>query len=723
MPNFKGMKLTRHGMELLGLVGTGTVLDFTRVAVGSGLWTAGQQDAPAELTGLVREEMSLDIGSVVPTSVPDTDEPAGCYTIHSMLTNAGLASGFALREIGIFATHPTRGEVLYAVDYAGEQYDYIPSLPAGAAPLEKQFRIDVVTGNAEEITIQQSPVLLATHDDMSDHNEDPEAHPDLLARMATGIPEILNPADGAADVGETPIYRFREFTPVFAGTSEEAIQVQVDLDSGTFATSVHDSGFLTTIANGYEQPAGMLQPGRRYKARCRRRLNNGLISPWSEVVFFETRAVFNYVQRPANVSPANGATGVMECPTLVSGPFAVVGDTADTHEATQYRMRIGDVVLHLSPELGAVTEYDFPAGLLLVSGDYVWEVRYKGTALGWSEWSTATGFHTAAAFVTGDEAISFTSWDGYDNASSAGIALADGAALRSNGVDQGEGEGDWVSLQSRAKVRSPKEWIVDPVTSAESIVLISDKEAELADGSTLWVNSGSGGTALTAVVAAVVAQAVSGTAGVSLIQGVQLPYNILAGTTYEATWDTPVDVYGFSAGCLPAAPDAVVYVWDNSGTWMLPSYDGNGLILGYGIRGTFSAPMSITGIKVVNNGSQISSGYLTLIVASEWTNTCTSITPVLAVAPDRVVSPVSLTAATGAATTAFTAEDFNELAVESATLGTDTDTDRPDFILVESAKITPAEAFRRVALGVSGLSKDSETRIAETQCDTWKTGA
>ncbi len=722
MPNFKGMKLTRHGMELLGLVGTGTVLDFTSVAVGSGIWTAGQQEAPAELTGLVREEMSLDIGSVVPTSVPETDEPAGCYTVHSMLTNAGLASGFSLREIGIFATHPTRGEVLYAVDYAGEQYDYIPSLPAGAAPLEKQFRIDVVTGNAQEITIKQAPVLLATHDDMDGHNTDPEAHPDLLARMATGIPEILNPADGAADVGETPIYRFREFTPVFAGSSEEAIQVQVDLDSGTFATAVHDSGFLTTITNGYEQPAGMLQPGKRYKARCRRRLSNGLISPWSEVVFFETRAVFNYVARPANVSPSNGATGVMECPVLISSAFAVVGGEADTHEATQYRMRVGDVVLHLSPELGAVIEYVFPAGLLLVSGDYVWEVRYKGAALGWSEWSTATSFHTAAAFVTGDEALKFSAWDGHDNASSAGVALADNAALRSNGVDQGELEGDWVSFSARAKVRGGR-LPLDARTSATHIITNS----KVIEGQAIQTDLG----------------------------------KVLAGTVTKNDVDPLNGEYTFEGSNLAAVTDG------NDGTYAEMS-TGAGLSNNLTFKFIFPEALSFTrfaakvdnpssmSLSIWSNGQQVSTDYtvngniieqlfpegieLQEVLLSVGMYQSYSSRRVLEIylgsaqyqvdisaaglgsAPAIAAIIPKLTAATGAAGTAFTAQDFTEIAVKTATLGTDADTDRPDFILLESEKITPA-VFRRVAIGASNLSKDSETRISETQCDTWKQGA
>ncbi|ACS80179.1 hypothetical protein [Maridesulfovibrio salexigens] len=929
MADFIGTVPTRYGLELLGLLGTGVTLNFTRAAVGSGVWNQEQVDSPAEMEALVNEAMSLAISpeSVKPVSIPKGDEPVGMYEVSVFLTNAGLQDGFALREIGIFADHPTRGEILFAVDYAGDRSDYIPALPANAAPLEKIFKMAVLTGLAKEITVNQSPVLLATHDDIGDHNTNPEAHPDLLGRLATGTPEILFPLDGAENIGETPIYRFRQFAPVFEGTSEEAIQVQIDLETGTFANPVHDSGFLTTIAAGYEQPAGMLQAGKtKYKIRYRRRLNTGQISEWSEVFIFETRNVFNYVARPVNVSPSNGATGVMECPKLISGPFAVVGDAVDIHEATQYRMRIGDTVLHLSPELGAVVEYDFPAGLLLVSGDYVWEVRYKGAALGWSEWSIATSFHTAAAFIIGDEAISFTSWDGYDNASAAGVALADDAALRSNGVDQGAEEGDWASFKLRGKIRGGADIDLKPDTSATELVssteLIAGKRVAINGGkivtlgnvtdvtvnnwdqvvaiqppdwSAEWtgrriVCNPAAGTELyavghyqsnifdvrksiddgqtwticktfsTKVLGACVTDL--GHLAVLTVGHVYISYdrgetfelkssNAVFSDTYPAPrpyrslvasadakyifviaegrlyWSNNYGVAfsqpSISAGCregfitstgryivYKASAGTIAYTddygetwletastgmsvseaWgfvehkpsgkiffcayasniyessDNGKTWTLfynntedesQNYTGifNLLLVGDHIYATNTTGDTVGLVKInvytkgfegVNTGQRYyGMAYNgSVIVMSEtddgggynWITdtiyTASVTAPLfksdisaagLIEAPSRAKFIPKLTAATGPAGTAFTAADFNEIPVANATLGTDTDTDRPDFILLESEKITPATPFRRVAIGASDLQKDSETRISETQCDTWKQGA
>ncbi len=46
MADFIGTVPTRYGLELLGLLGTGVTLNFTRAAVGSGVWTQEQVDSP-----------------------------------------------------------------------------------------------------------------------------------------------------------------------------------------------------------------------------------------------------------------------------------------------------------------------------------------------------------------------------------------------------------------------------------------------------------------------------------------------------------------------------------------------------------------------------------------------------------------------------------------------------------------------------------------------------
>ena len=730
----KGLVLTERGVDLMKRALTGTVIKFSHVEYGTGEYP---EDIKYEkLESLVNSKLTLPI-----QEIKNADDGTAVLTV--AFTNADLAEGFTHTETGIFVDDPKYGKSLYAVHYSSNG-GYIP--PGKSAYIYEDV-VDYMPQVGRNVNVTatiNNMVVLATKVDIGDHNTNPKAHPDLLARLATGIPEILFPADGAENIGETPIYRFRQFVPVFNGTSEEAIQVQIDLETGNFSNSVHDSGFLTTIAAGYEQPAGMLQAGEtKYKIRYRRRLNTGQISEWSEVVVFETRNVFNYVSRPSNVSPSNGATGVMETPKLVSSAFAVVGDANDTHEATQYRMRIGDTVLHLSPELGAVIEYDFPAGLLLVSGDYVWEVRYKGAVLGWSEWSTATSFHTAPAFVTGDEAIMLTSWNGYVDASAAGVALAAGGVLRSNGVDQGDGEGNWTSCQLREKIRNVEEWKVDPTTTADSLVITAYKTGALASGNKLFVNAAGSPNAKRITAGNVVESVVNA--------GGELAYPFGGSFLVQASYSGGLYSNPFrGAGCVNSQPYPL-FQGGGSGDCFGYQFNEHKLLSGldfiYAGTRLHSVELMIDGLwtsvpitKKVNGtrmlvsweptlctGIKVPTPHLAqdvvLISPDVIKYTCTDLQPALTAAPDRALHDIAITVATGPAGTAFTAGDFKDVAIAKATLGKDTDATRPKFILLESEKITPETPFRRVAIGASNLSKDSEVRIAETQCDTWKVGA
>ncbi|CCO22225.1 LamG-like jellyroll fold domain-containing protein [Maridesulfovibrio hydrothermalis] len=816
--NTKGLILTERGKDLFNRAQAGTAIKFSHVEYGSGV--LGDDVNPEQITSLLASKVTLPIQEI---KTPGD----GSVVITVAFTNTGIAEGFYHRETAIYADDPIHGQIVYAFHYSTD--GGFVAAGGGAYIIEDVTDYIIEIGNALEVkAVINNMVVLATKVDITNHNEDPEAHGQLLNRLATGIPEIISPIADAVDVGETPVYRFREFTPVLAGTSEEAIQIQIDLDTGNFTAPVHDSGFLTTIAGGYEQPAGMLQISKRYKIRCRRRLNTGQISPWSEIVFFETRNIFNYVQRPVNLAPVKNATNVGECPLLKSGPFAIAGTEPDTHAGIQFRIRQGDTVLHLSPELGTVLEYLLPAGLLQVSTDYIFECRHKGTLLGWSEWSTATGFRTASAFITGDEAVYPSTWEGYDNASVAGVALADDAALRSNGIDQGEGEGDWAEYSVRAKVRGS---LLDLLSTSktkiitfEKIVqgdsLVTDKGQAIAGDVTRTIGAVAnpfGAYSLSGIAGnvpiAIVDESGNNTTLTVIDNGTTAPQYVTDDGYDYIQWNgqtssyaegalayhyigTSPDVFSFCCFLkdVPAlstnynfffgitdgdrsnnAQQSLFLSLKNQGNntliWNTFNADGN-LVHGDPIpvaefknRTAVAIVAEKNFLKIYMNGSLYTTANFDCSVGG-LTNQRISIggwklghypfrgkmsqakyfdralndneikilsgqlcyeTDISAdnfiTAPTKVAAVPLITAATGAAGTVFTADNFSEIPIEKATLGTDNDPDRPDFILLESAKQTPAEPFRRVALGVSGLSNNSETRISETQIDTWKTGA
>jgi hypothetical protein len=101
-----------------------------------------------------------------------------------------------------------------------------------------------------------------------------------------------------------------------------------------------------------------------------------------------------FISTPSNQSPSNNAIiGVNEDFDFVSSSFNVVNGS-DTHEASQwyvYRVSDNQPILYFETTTNLTstfaTEQRFSAG-----EDYEWQVRYKGTNLGWSPYSTATRF-------------------------------------------------------------------------------------------------------------------------------------------------------------------------------------------------------------------------------------------------------------------------------------------------------------------------------------------
>lgn len=166
MADFGGMVLTTRGLNLLAKAQTGAELVINRVAAGAGVWAAGT-NAEA-VTALADERLTVPIQSM---TVPGD----GTVKLTVVISNSGLVAGFIFRELGVFAHDPDLGEILYAVAYAGERYDF---LPAAATVVEKILDIYIVVGGAQNVTATISPgAVIALKDDIDAHAEADPAHP------------------------------------------------------------------------------------------------------------------------------------------------------------------------------------------------------------------------------------------------------------------------------------------------------------------------------------------------------------------------------------------------------------------------------------------------------------------------------------------------------------------------------------------------------------------
>lgn len=139
---FNGLTLTTKGINLLTKVLAGATMTFTKIKIGDGTLASGS--SLEALADLVDPKLVVPIESVA--SLGD-----GTWRVRGTLTNTGLASGFFVREVGLFATDPDVGEILYAVANAGSECDYLPA-GGGSVAVEQVISLVVAVSNAANVT-------------------------------------------------------------------------------------------------------------------------------------------------------------------------------------------------------------------------------------------------------------------------------------------------------------------------------------------------------------------------------------------------------------------------------------------------------------------------------------------------------------------------------------------------------------------------------------------
>ncbi len=122
-------------------------------------------------------------------------------------------------------------------------------------------------------------------------------------------------------------------------------------------------------------------------------------SPYSTATVFTT--VAETVQKPTNVTPANGALDVGGSVQLTGDQFTAIPAANENHAASQWQVGNSDFsVIYFDSgtdavNLESINATGYPEGTTTV----YWRVRYQGDVTGFSAWSTPTTFTTKAVFA------------------------------------------------------------------------------------------------------------------------------------------------------------------------------------------------------------------------------------------------------------------------------------------------------------------------------------
>lgn len=181
MADWSGAIMTKQGRALEAKVTAGICkLKLTKLKVGD-----GEPHEIESMTDLAAPKLDIGISSISPTD-------AGICDIEGVITNAELEKGFYMRELGIYATDPEEGEILYAVA-TDSHADYLQA-KGSSTTLSVGLHVQVVITNADSVMAIIDPKGLTTRTDLAAHDESDAAHENrfkLFEKIATLGDDII----------------------------------------------------------------------------------------------------------------------------------------------------------------------------------------------------------------------------------------------------------------------------------------------------------------------------------------------------------------------------------------------------------------------------------------------------------------------------------------------------------------------------------------------------
>lgn len=256
MAQYTGMILTKKGRDLQAKAEAGATLSLTKVKIGDG--QLGQGQSLEDLNDLINPLKTLAISSI-------QAENGGLCRIRTNITNLGITQGFYVREVGLFATDPDVGEILYAITTATSA-DYLPP-EGGVTVVNNQFDIIVVVGNASTIKATISTSGFVNRDDYIDQIEDvtsyaqyaTQTNQTILSGVVTRVvfnktlktkPKLFELLpDGSIKVLKNGTFKIEGTTALSPSTAEASKQIAIRVNGSVIKTLniTIPSGFSGTL--------------------------------------------------------------------------------------------------------------------------------------------------------------------------------------------------------------------------------------------------------------------------------------------------------------------------------------------------------------------------------------------------------------------------------------------------------------------------------------------
>lgn len=151
--------LTSAGLAVLNkIIAAKGTLTFTKAELGSGVVTG---------EAACRARTSL-ANKITDASLVSVSFEGGEAVVTTQYSNAGLASGFFVNEIGIYVKDPTTSNsVLYCYVTFGDNPDWIA--PASSAQYVRTYDVVTIISSAASVAITASPSAMVTQKEFDEY--------------------------------------------------------------------------------------------------------------------------------------------------------------------------------------------------------------------------------------------------------------------------------------------------------------------------------------------------------------------------------------------------------------------------------------------------------------------------------------------------------------------------------------------------------------------------
>ncbi len=255
MAEYSKLITTAKGQALVAKViaGTASDYDFTRIVASDDEFQITDLEA---LTSLTEKQSSVIAEKSVVNQVG--------VQVKAAFTNAALAEGYYMHTLGLYATDPDDGEILFAVCIETTGNCYMPPY-TGVTVSGAIVTMTTVVSNSEDVDITVDPAAVATIQMINDLQDQVDVHDADIANLKA----FVNYNDDYDVVGVEVDFENKKFTRIGGavnkqpGTDFDSINAfggrrRCNLaDDGTVNAYCGDSGYTENGSNGQvmvEQP-------------------------------------------------------------------------------------------------------------------------------------------------------------------------------------------------------------------------------------------------------------------------------------------------------------------------------------------------------------------------------------------------------------------------------------------------------------------------------------